>query len=538
MPTTPDQTPQSDRVEIYDTTLRDGAQQVGLDFTVADKLQVARRMDELGVDTVEGGWPGSNPKDVEFFARARELPWTHAKLAAFGATRRPRGGVDDDPNLRALVESAAPVVTLVGKSWDLHVTEALRTTYDENLAMVGESVAYMAAHGRRVAFDAEHFFDGYKADRAYALAVLRAAAEHGADTLVLCDTNGGTMPFEVAEIVRDVVRTFPGKIIGGHFHQDAGCAVANSLVAVHEGALHVQGAANGYGERCGNADLFAVVAGLGLKMGRTTLPAGGLASLTETAHAVAELANFLPDARQPYVGASAFATKAGLHASAIARRPDAYSHIPPETVGNRMRVLVSELAGRSNVVSKATELGIDVESDPELANRALKRVKELEYRGYAFEAADASFELLVRREAGQDVAPFQLEGYRVLIHRRASRERTEAQDLSEATVRLHVAGRRVTAVGEGVGPVDALDQALRRALADDLPQLAELHLVDYKVRILDGREGTKAVTRVLVTSADDDGEWTTVGVSADIVTASWEALSDGLCYGLLRAGRH
>jgi 2-isopropylmalate synthase len=521
-----------EHVEIYDTTLRDGAQQVGLDFTVADKLQVARRMDELGVDVVEGGWPGSNPKDVEFFARARDLPWRQAKLSAFGATRRPRRGVDDDPNLLALIESGAPIVALVGKSWTLHVTEALRTTYDENLAMVADSVAHMVAHGRRVAFDAEHFFDGYKTDPVYALAVADAAADAGADTIVLCDTNGGTLPGEVAEIVRVVMAHLGGRVaVGGHFHQDGGCAVANSLVAVAEGATHVQGAANGYGERCGNADLFAIIGALELKEGRKVLPPGRLAALTSTAHAVAELANFLPDARQPYVGASAFSTKAGLHASAIMRRPDAYSHVDPTSVGNRMQVLVSELAGRSNVLAKAGELGLDLDGDKTLGDRVLNRVKELEHRGYAFEAADASFELLVRREAGQRVAPFVLEGYRVMVERRE-----DGADVSEATVRLHVNGRRMVAVGEGVGPVHALDQALRRALLDDFPQLERIHLVDYKVRILDGRAGTRAVTRVLLTSADEHDEWTTVGVSDDVVTASWEALADGYCHGLLRSG--
>jgi 2-isopropylmalate synthase len=528
-----------ERVEVYDTTLRDGAQQVGIDYTVADKLEVARRMDELGVDVVEGGWPGSNPKDVEFFARARDLPWRHARLSAFGSTRRPRDGVDDDPNLAALIDSAAPVVALVGKAWTLHVTEALRTTYDENLAMVGESVRFVAGHGRRVAFDAEHFFDGWAADPDYAMAVLDAAADAGADTLVLCDTNGGTLPGAVTGIVREVVARFGprGIRIGGHFHNDAACAVANSLSAIAAGATHVQGAANGYGERCGNADLFAVIAALELKESHKVLPPGRLAGLTATAHAVAELANQVPDQRQPYVGASAFATKAGLHASAIARRPDAYSHVDPGAVGNRMQVLVSELAGRSNVMSKVEELGIDLEGDVALGARVLDRVKELEHRGYAFEAADASFELLVRREAGQNVDPFRLEGYRVMVERRA-----DGDDVSEATVRVHAGPegdgtRRLTAVGEGVGPVHALDQALRRALADDFPELARVHLVDYKVRILDGRAGTRAVTRVLVTSADEAGEWSTVGVSDDIVTASWEALADGFRYAILRNGK-
>jgi len=522
-------------VETYDTTLRDGSQQVGLNFTVADKLRVTQLLDDLGVDTIEGGWPGSNHTDAEYFQRVGDLPLRHATLAAFGATRRPRISVEDDDNLRALLDSKAPVLTLVGKSWTLHVTEALRTTYEENLAMVRESVAFLVAAGRRVAFDAEHFFDGHAADPAYALAVAEAAASAGADTVVLCDTNGGTLPGTVAQVVERVVAALPGARVGVHCHNDSACAVANSLVAVAAGARHVQGAANGYGERCGNADLFAVIAGLELKEGRALLPPGRLAALTTTAHAVAELANLTPDPRQPYVGATAFATKAGLHASAIARRPDAYSHIDPATVGNRARVLVSELAGRSNVLAKAQELGLDLNGGngnggEDLGARVLNRIKELEHRGYAFEVADASFELLVRREAGAFEAPFALEGYRVMVERRE-----DGSDIAEATIRLRIGDDRVVAVGEGVGPVHALDQALRRALAEHHPELDRVHLVDFKVRILDGREGTRAVTRVLLTSADPAGEWTTVGVSDDIVTASWEALADGIQFGLLRA---
>jgi 2-isopropylmalate synthase len=516
-------------VETYDTTLRDGSQQVGLNFTVADKLRVTQLLDDLGVDVIEGGWPGSNPKDAEYFARVRELELRHAILAAFGATRRPRSRADDDPNLLALLDSAAPVLTLVGKAWTLHVSEALRTSHDENLAMVAESVGHLVAAGRRVVFDAEHFFDGHAADPAYALEVARAAAESGADTVVLCDTNGGTLPGTVARVVAEVAGALPGVRIGVHCHNDAACAVANSLVAVQAGASHVQGAANGYGERCGNADLFAIVADLELKEGRRLLPGGRLSALTATAHAIAELANLPPDARQPYVGSSAFATKAGLHASAIARRPDAYSHVDPGTVGNRMQVLVSELAGRSNVLAKASELGLDLETDAELGGRVLDRVKELEHRGYAFEAADASFELLVRREAGLLDELFDLEGYRVIVERRP-----DGSDLSEATVRLRVDGERVMAAGEGVGPVHALDQGLRRALQERFPQLGSIRLVDFKVRILDGRAGTKAVTRVLITSADEVGEWTTVGVSEDVVTASYQALVDGIHYGLMR----
>jgi 2-isopropylmalate synthase len=521
------------RVEIYDTTLRDGSQQVGLDLTVTDKLRVAAVLDGLGVDVIEGGWPGSNPKDAEFFERVKDVEFKNAQLAAFGATRPPRRAVEDDANLAALLAAQTPIVTLVGKAWTLHVDEALRTTREENLAMVAESVAYMRAAGRRVVFDAEHFFDGYRADRGYALAVLAAAAEAGADTLALCDTNGGTLPDDVAAIVASLAgdqAAWPHAKVGVHFHNDASCAVANSVVAVAAGGLHVQGAANGYGERCGNADLFSVIASLELKRGHELLPPGRLTALASTARTIADVANLPFDARQPYVGPSAFATKAGLHASAIARRPDAYSHISPAAVGNEPQVLVSELAGRSNVLAKAAQLGLDLSTDPALAGQVLEQVKEAEHRGYAFEAADASFELLVRRSAGILATWFELEGYRVVI------ERGAAADRSEAIVRLHLGADRVVAVGEGVGPVDALDQALRRGLVGVYPALERIRLADYKVRILDGRDATRAVTRVMVTSADDAGEWTTVGVSEDIVTASWEALADGVAYGLLRAG--
>jgi 2-isopropylmalate synthase len=521
------------KVEVYDTTLRDGSQQVGLDLTVADKLRVATALDALGVDVIEGGWPGSNPKDAEFFARTDELDLRHARLAAFGATRLPRRGVDDDPSLAALIAADTPIVALVGKAWTLHVDEALRTTREENLAMVADSVAFMAAAGRRVIFDAEHFFDGYRADPGYALAVLEAAVGAGADTLALCDTNGGMLPDDVTRVLAAVAARIQGPRIGVHFHNDAGCAVANSVVAVSGGAVHVQGAANGYGERCGNADLFAVIAGLELKRGHELLPPGRLGELASTARTIAEFANLpLPD-RQPYVGSSAFATKAGLHASAIARRPDAYAHVDPGAVGNKQRVLVSELAGRSNVLAKAAELGLDL--SPELAAEVLDQVKAAEHRGYAYEAADASFELLVRKIAGVLPSWFALDSYRVMI------ERSAAEDRSEAIVRLRLGSgeegaERVVAVGDGVGPVHALDQALRRALSSFYPALSAIHLVDYKVRILDGRAATRAVTRVMLTSADQIGEWTSVGVSDDIVTASWEALADGVAYGLLRAG--
>lgn len=520
----------TEHVEIYDTTLRDGSQQVGLDFTVEDKLRVARRMDALGVHVIEGGWPGSNPKDVEFFRRAKEERWQNAALSAFGSTRRPRAGTDDDPNLLALVESGAPMVALVGKAWTLHVTEALRTTYDENIAMVAESVAFMHAHGRRVAFDAEHFFDGYQADPAYALAVLEAAAEAGAETVVLCDTNGGTLPHRVAEIVRTVVDHFGGMVrVGGHFHEDAGCSVANSLIAVVNGATHIQGAANGYGERCGNADLFAVIAGLELKEGLRLLPEGKLAELTATAEAIADLANFVPDARRPYVGSSAFATKAGLHASAIARCPRAYAHVEPELVGNSQAVLVSELAGRSNLVAKAAEMGLDLGTDAELCARVLERIKELENVGFAFELADASFELLVREAAGQIMDGFEL------VKAKVDADIVDGASVNRTQVGVRVNGELYQGQGRDHRLISALNQAMHDALDEAFPLLAGIGMVDFKVRVLDGRAPSLGITRVLVTMASESGIWTTLGVSEDLVTACWNALKDGYRYALAQA---
>ncbi len=517
---------------VYDTTLRDGAQQEGLSLSVADKLVIASHLDDLGVGYIEGGWPGAIPKDTEFFRRAAaELDLRHAKLAAFGATRKAGVAAADDPQVRALLDSLAPVVTLVAKSDVRHVERALRTTPQENLAMVRDTVAFLVGEGREVLLDAEHFFDGYAFDPAYAVEVLRVAAEAGAAVVALCDTNGGMLPTQLADVVHAVAQASRAPL-GIHCHNDTGCAVANSLAAVAAGVVQVQGTLNGYGERTGNADLLAIVANLELKLGQRVLPDGKLAEATRIAHAVSEITNVPPYSRQPYVGASAFAHKAGLHASAIKVDPDLYQHADPTTVGNDMRMLVSEMAGRASIELKGRELGFDLASEGDLVTRITDRVKALEAAGYTFEAADASFELLVREEAdGARPAFFDVESWRVITESRAGGEA-----LSEATVKLRAGGSRQVATGEGNGPVNALDQALRAALMPVYPELAKLQLVDFKVRILDASLGTDAITRVLIETADSHTTWTTVGVGANIVEASWVALVDGLVYGLLRAG--
>ncbi|MFP5335280.1 MAG: citramalate synthase [Actinomycetes bacterium] len=522
-----------DAVDVYDTTLRDGAQQEGLSLSVGDKLTIAGYLDELGVDYIEGGWPGAIPKDTEFFARAaRDLTLHHAVLAAFGATRRPGATAEADPQVRALLDSQAQVVTLVAKSHGRHVEAALRTTLHENLAMVRDTVRFLTAEGRRVFLDAEHFFDGYAADPAYAVEVVRTAAEAGAEVVALCDTNGGMLPPGVAEAVAQVLEA-TGVRLGIHCHNDTGCAVANSLAAVEAGATHVQGTLNGYGERTGNADLLTVVANLVLKAGRPVLDPSRLQEATRIAHAVSEVTNVVPYSRQPYVGASAFAHKAGLHASAIRVDPDLYQHTDPKAVGNDMRMLVSDMAGRASIELKGRELGYDLGGSPEVLARVTDRVKALEARGYTFEAADASFELLLREEVeGERATLFDVESWRVITEHRP--ERGDA--VSEATVKLLAAGRRLVATGEGNGPVNALDHALREALLPAYPELARLELIDFRVRILDAAHGTDAVTRVLIETSDGTTSWETVGVAANIVEASWEALVDGIVYGLLRQG--
>ncbi|NYG05987.1 2-isopropylmalate synthase [Phycicoccus badiiscoriae] len=519
-------------LHVYDTTLRDGAQQEGLNLSVSDKLAIAMHLDELGVGFIEGGWPGANPKDTEFFARARtELALRNATLAAFGATRRAGGVAADDPQVRALVDSGAPVVTLVAKSHVRHVASALRTTLEENLAMVRDTVSFLHAEGRRVFLDAEHFFDGYAADRAYALEVVRAAMESGAEVVALCDTNGGMLPDQIADVVADAVGATSARV-GIHCHNDTGCAVANSMAAVDAGATHVQGTINGYGERTGNADLLTVVSNLQIKRGLPLLETGRLREATRIAHAISEITNVPPYSRQPYVGASAFAHKAGLHASAIKVDPDLYQHTDPQHVGNDMRMLVSDMAGRASIELKGRELGYDLSDDNELLTRVLARVKDLELRGYTFDAADASFELLLRREVeGGGYDFFEVESWRVITDARGGEDA-----LSEATVKVVAGGERVVATGEGNGPVNALDHALRRALAPAYPELDKLELIDFRVRILDAAHGTDAVTRVLIETSDGSTSWETIGVAGNIIEASWHALVDGVTYGLVRAG--
>jgi 2-isopropylmalate synthase len=517
---------------VYDTTLRDGAQREGISYSVTDKLAVARLLDELGVGFIEGGWPGALPKDTEFFRRARtELDLRHATLVAFGATRKAGVAVEDDPQVRALLDSGAPVLCLVAKSDVRHVRKALRTSYQENLAMVADTVRYGVANGRRVFLDCEHFFDGFRADPDYATEVVRTGFEAGADVVVLCDTNGGMLPSGIAGTVRELRERLGGQPrLGMHAQNDTGCAVANTIAAVEAGVMHVQGTANGYGERPGNADIFTVVGNLALKLGMPVLPDGCLEQMVRVSHAIAEVANLAPDTHQAYVGFSAFAHKAGLHASAIKVDPDLYNHVEPATVGNDMRILVTEMAGRASVELKTRELGMDLAGHPEALARVTDRVKRLEAGGWSFEAADASFELLVREELEGGVArPFTLESYRVIVE-----HREDGAVVSEATVKVRVRGERVIATAEGNGPVNALDSALRQALVKHYPRLAGVELVDYKVRILEGSHGTGAVTRVLVESSDKHREWTTVGVHENVVEASWHALVDALTYAVAR----
>lgn len=518
-----------ERVAIYDTTLRDGAQREGISWSLEDKLRIIRRLDALGIDVIEAGWPGSNPKDAALFARMAgpEAELRHAQLAAFGSTRRAGIAAADDPQVQALVDAHTPVCTIFGKSSTLHVREVLRVPLDENLAMIADTVGYLRAAGRRVIYDAEHFFDGYELDPAYALATLQAAAAN-ADTLVLCDTNGGTLPWRIEEVVQEVRRVIATPI-GIHAHDDAGCAVANSLAAVRGGARHVQGTINGYGERCGNANLCTILPNLALKLGFTVLSESRLAELPEVAHMVAELANLAPNDHAPYVGRSAFAHKGGVHVAAMRRTPESYQHVDPALVGNECRIVVSELSGRANLLARADELGL-AGSDPAIATSALAAIKEGEARGAAFEAADASVALILRRHAPDYQPPFQLVEYRVLSHG-GGPEPVAA----EATVKLRVGDRTVHTAAEGEGPVHALDAALHKALVVSYPRVAKISLADYKVRILDGSAGTRAVTRVLIDFTDGTHRWSTVGASASILEATWTALADGIEFGISTA---
>jgi len=521
-------------VQVFDTTLRDGAQREGITYSVADKLAIARLLDEFGVGFIEGGWPGAMPKDTEFFARARkEVDFRNAVLVAFGATRHKNQAAKTDPQVQALLAAETPAVCLVAKSDLRHVERALRTDAEQNLDMVRDTVAHLRSEGRRVLVDCEHFFDGFRADPEYAAKVVAAAYEAGAETVVLCDTNGGMLPSRITTAITDLRYLLPDPTtpLGIHCQNDTSCAVANTIAAVEAGVVQVQCTANGYGERPGNADLFAVVANLQLKLGMQVLPDGCLEQMVRVSHAIAEIANLAPDTHQAYVGAAAFAHKAGLHASAIKVDPLLYNHVDPEVVGNDMKILVTEMAGRASIELKSRELGLDLSSSPEALSAVTESVKQLEARGWSFEAADASFELLVREAmTGDVVRPFSLESYRVIVEHRA-----DGMVVSEATVKLDVAGERVIATAEGNGPVNALDEALRAALRSAYPTLSTFELADYKVRILPGSHGTGAVTRVLVeTSGAHDGDWTTVGVHENVVEASWHALVDALTYGLSR----
>lgn len=527
----------SNRVEIFDTTLRDGLQVEGVSATVEDKLRIAEQLDFLGVDFIEGGWPGANPKDIEFFARAaRELDLTTSTFVAFGSTRRPRGKVDEDQTLQHLLDANTSAVCIVAKSWDYHVTEALRTTLDEGVAMIADSVEFLHGHGRRVLVDMEHFFDGYKANPEFAFRALEAAVLRGASHLVLCDTNGGSLPHEVDEIVRAVhAHIGSDATIGIHCHDDTGCAVANSLAAVRAGARHVQGTLNGLGERTGNANLTSIIPNLQLKQDYVCLPEGRMERLTVVSHRVAEQLNRAVDPQAPYVGSSAFAHKAGLHVSAIARAKDAYEHVDPASVGNGTRFVVSEMAGRATIQMKADDLGLEL--DGPAINQVIDDLKRLEHEGYHFEAADASLELLMRRATGWQQDFFHVESMRVITDELASGAFT-----TEATVKVWVRSddgerQRHVSAAEGNGPVNAIDSALRRAVQRAYPQLSRIHLTDYKVRILDGGEATGAVTRVLLSATDGERDWTTIGVSSNIIEASWRALEDSVVYGLLHTQR-
>ena len=520
--------PTSRLVEVFDTTLRDGMQVEGVSASVQDKLRIAEQLDYLGVHYIEGGWPGANPKDIEFFARARtELNLETSTLVAFGSTRRPAGKVDDDPTLRNLIEAQTTAVCIVAKCSDYHVEQVLQTTLDEGVAMVSDSVKYLTNNDRQVLVDMEHFFDGYKHNAEFSLRVLEAAVINGATHLVLCDTNGGSLPHEVERIVADVRRHIGGDVvIGIHCHDDAGCAVANSLAAVHSGARHVQGTLNGLGERTGNTNLTTIIPNLQLKLGYNCLPEGRLERITRVSNHVAEVLNRPLNPQAPYVGVSAFAHKAGLHVSAIARVKDAYEHVAPELVGNGTRFLVSEMAGRATIAMKAQELGLEM--DGPAVNQVLDDLKRLEFEGYHFEAADASLELLMRRATGWEQSFFKVESMRVITDEAASGVFT-----TEATVKVWVGDDRNVYTSEGNGPVNAIDTALRKALRGSYPQLDRVHLTDYKVRILDSSSATGAVTRVLIDATDGDSTWTTIGVSANIIEASWRALEESLVYGLL-----
>ena len=515
-------------IQIYDTTLRDGAQGPGISFSLEDKLKIAEKLDELGVDYIEGGWPGSNPKDDEFFRAVKDLPLTRSKIAAFGMTRRARFNVEDDPQVKALIDAGTPVVTIFGKSWLLHVREVLRITPDKNLELIRDTISYLKENVPEVIFDAEHFFDGYKNDPSYAMETILAAQEAGADLIVLCDTNGGALPSEVRRVFEEI-RGRIEKPLGIHAHNDSDCAVANSLIAVEAGAVHVQGTINGYGERCGNANLCSIIPSLRMKMGLNCIREDGLMRLTGISRFVSETANLVHREEMPFVGNHAFTHKGGVHVNAIMKNPRAYEHISPETVGNRRRIVISELSGTSTVLQKALERGVDLRRDDPRVKEILDRVEELEKNGYQFDDADGSFEILLRKAMGSYRSFFELEGFRVFVEKKGS-ERC----ISEATIRVLINGVEKFTAAEGDGPVNALDNALREALLPFYPSLKEVHLVDFKVRVLDAESGTAAKVRVFTEFSDGNETWGTVGVSENIIEASWQALLDGIEYKLMR----
>jgi 2-isopropylmalate synthase len=517
----------SERIEIYDTTLRDGSQGEGVNFSAEDKCRISVALDAFGVDFIEGGWPGSNPRDMEFFERARQLKLAKARLTAFGATRRKNLSCEEDPSIQALLQAETPVVTIFGKSWLLHVRDALRLSREENLEIIADSVQYLSERVPQVIYDAEHFFDGYRSDPEYALATLRAAAAGKPHRIVLCDTNGGSLPGWIAEATRDVAEQFDVPL-GIHCHNDGDLAVANTLAAIEAGAIHVQGTINGYGERCGNVNLCSVIPNLELKLKHRVLGAEGLQRLSETAHFVSEIANLSLASGAPFVGLSAFAHKGGVHVSAVERNPETYEHIAPELVGNHRRILISDLSGRANLFAKARELGLEMHDE----RRVLDELKRLEHDGYEFEAAEASFELLARKLCGAHQSFFELLGFRVIDEHRGV-----LMPMSEATIKVRVGGLEEHTAASGNGPVNALDRALRRALERFYPTLAEMRLVDYKVRVISSSlSGTASLVRVLIFSADGEAQWGTVGVSANIVEASWRALVDSVEYKLTRDG--
>lgn len=525
------------RISTYDSTLRDGEQSEGITLSLEDKLRIVERLDAFGIDAIEGGFPSSNPKDIAFFQRARTMPLKHARIAAFGSTCKKDVAAEEDQGLADLIACGAPIVTIVGKTWDAQVTRALQTTLDENLRMIRDSVAYLKAQGLEVVFDAEHFFDGYHANASYALECVRVASKAGADSIDLCETNGGALPHQVEAAVSAVVAALPGQQLGIHCHNDSGCAVANTLAAVRAGARQVQGTVNGIGERVGNADLLTIIADLELKMGYSCVGEDRLRHLTGVSQFVAEICNIALPAHHPYTGAAAFAHKGGLHASAIARFPEAYEHTRPQSVGNTTRMLVSELAGKASLVAKAASLGIDLSTRPDKAQIVLDDVKAREAQGYSYEVADGSLALLLQWHLGAYRPHFTLESFRVIVDDHEDTGARAKDAMSEATIKIHVGDERFLATGEGAGPVGALDNALRMALARFYPEVADIELVDYKVRILDENVGTDAITRVVITTRDKQGSWGTIGVSENIIEASWNALVDSIEYGLMRMGK-